>query len=616
MRHLDEGQLHEYLDEENSAQDRARVEGHVHACVECAERLQAARQLRSRTASLLASLEPEQLDAPPWSTLEQRAAKRRAISTDVATSPTDVIASDGSSGTARPAAPTTPTLPPHRVALAGLAWAASLLLAFGLGWFGNSDSLVDSTTASSRAGERAAGTDEARQLGAAGDVRAPQPNDVVFGQSGPEKNTTAEPATVTLLEANPVAENAGRVESSESAPVFERGSVDDPRGNEIDEVGRGGITPATQEGTGAAAAERFADQAQQAPAEAPEPSEEAAAETVAAQLEAATVNRRQASTLRPQAAAADANAKLDGAETDRRPAPSPARAAALPARAEAEADGPEPWSRRDRTADLDAAGEALVAANPRNEPGSDFRGGGPGIRALSTGARGDLEQALGQLVRYRAVAEALSSELNDSAALAAVGSISQMTERDAVDSGDDSTLDEDASVISLERATELLGGPLRRLEQLRLAGIYSGAYGPAEGDPSSDATDGVVQLLYASPAGVGTLLVQRRAPSSTRSAGDDSGTVGDSRDALRRDRNEGSGSENRDDPANAVDATLSADEARRRRALLALRPGSVDNPWTGAPIVTIAWHDGRGYELLLAAPLPLTELVRLALMVR
>ncbi|MGD2217840.1 MAG: zf-HC2 domain-containing protein [Gemmatimonadales bacterium] len=104
MSHIDEGTLHAYLDGEVSERQRTEIEGHLADCEECRARLEAAAALSGRAAKLLAELEPGAVQAPSWREIEERAAARRRAA-------------------------------PRRVRWRpGLAWAASIALAFAVGW--------------------------------------------------------------------------------------------------------------------------------------------------------------------------------------------------------------------------------------------------------------------------------------------------------------------------------------------------------------------------------------------------------------------------------------------------------------------------------------------------
>lgn len=109
MKHLDEGRLQAWLDRPRSGlgPDEAReIEAHLQSCDECARRLAALEDLDARAASILSSVEPEDADAPPFREVSERA--RQA---------------GGKRASPRP-----------RVVLT---WAASVVLALGVGWMAN-----------------------------------------------------------------------------------------------------------------------------------------------------------------------------------------------------------------------------------------------------------------------------------------------------------------------------------------------------------------------------------------------------------------------------------------------------------------------------------------------
>ncbi|UCC72229.1 MAG: zf-HC2 domain-containing protein [Gemmatimonadota bacterium] len=104
MSHIDEGTLHAYLDGEVSERQRIDVEDHLAVCAECQAKLDVARALTGRAADLLSELEPGPVQAPSWREIEERAAARRRAA-------------------------------PRRIRLRpGVAWAASIALAFAIGW--------------------------------------------------------------------------------------------------------------------------------------------------------------------------------------------------------------------------------------------------------------------------------------------------------------------------------------------------------------------------------------------------------------------------------------------------------------------------------------------------
>lgn len=108
MSHVDDAALHAFLDGACGGREHAEIEAHLAACGECRERLERAEALSRRASALLAELEPGPLEPPSWREIEERAAARRATVSR------------------------RPRLRPS------LAWVASLVIAFGIGWFTSS----------------------------------------------------------------------------------------------------------------------------------------------------------------------------------------------------------------------------------------------------------------------------------------------------------------------------------------------------------------------------------------------------------------------------------------------------------------------------------------------
>ncbi|MFQ5888825.1 MAG: anti-sigma factor family protein [Gemmatimonadota bacterium] len=144
MPHLDEGQLHAWLDgapEAVGAPDGEAVERHLAVCPDCRARLEEARRLRGRAHELLAEAVPGAVEAPPFEAVAARAEARRReaevgagrdISGDAPSGPpgssTPVDAARG-----RPVGRPTGVRRQLRDPLK-LAWAASVVLALGAGW--------------------------------------------------------------------------------------------------------------------------------------------------------------------------------------------------------------------------------------------------------------------------------------------------------------------------------------------------------------------------------------------------------------------------------------------------------------------------------------------------
>lgn len=105
MRHIPEEELHAYLDQALSRSQCVEIESHLAYCLACRRDRDHIAALRDRTTALLATLAPPRRIPPPVAEIRARAAAR--------------------------------TLRRRRI-LRGAAWAASTLLAVGLGWIASS----------------------------------------------------------------------------------------------------------------------------------------------------------------------------------------------------------------------------------------------------------------------------------------------------------------------------------------------------------------------------------------------------------------------------------------------------------------------------------------------
>ena len=105
MSHIDEGLLHAYLDGETAVAERSGLEQHLAGCAECRGRLEEARALRDRSTGILSGSGPAAVTPPPF---EEVVARSRAVDTR------------------------------RRVfrlnRLTALGWAATLVIAVGVGW--------------------------------------------------------------------------------------------------------------------------------------------------------------------------------------------------------------------------------------------------------------------------------------------------------------------------------------------------------------------------------------------------------------------------------------------------------------------------------------------------
>ena len=109
MSHVDEGQIHTYLDRQlefAEAEARERFEAHVSECAECAALVEQERSFHGRAAAVLEQSEPELVEAPAFDHVVARA-------------------------TARSKSASVKKLNRTR----SLAWAASIVLAVAVGWY-------------------------------------------------------------------------------------------------------------------------------------------------------------------------------------------------------------------------------------------------------------------------------------------------------------------------------------------------------------------------------------------------------------------------------------------------------------------------------------------------
>ncbi|MEE8193293.1 MAG: zf-HC2 domain-containing protein, partial [Gemmatimonadales bacterium] len=118
MSHIDEGQLHAYLDGESGAlTDREAVERHLETCAGCRERLDTERKLRERATAILSGSGPGAVSAPPFDDIVARSRAARVRSRYLRLN-----------------------------RMAALGWAAVIFLAVGVGWIARSTIGVDSPT--------------------------------------------------------------------------------------------------------------------------------------------------------------------------------------------------------------------------------------------------------------------------------------------------------------------------------------------------------------------------------------------------------------------------------------------------------------------------------------
>lgn len=169
MSHVDEGRLSEYLDRpDDGSADRGEIERHLAECAGCRARLEEVRAVRDRAAELLRAAAPANVAMPQFAEIQARARARQA---------------------------------PRRVLtmrrLTALGWAATIVIAAGVGWlargsFGlggsGADRLSDQATATAAAPAEAAVPDSSARGDVAGAVRE---GAVVLSQEAPPPQAEA-----------------------------------------------------------------------------------------------------------------------------------------------------------------------------------------------------------------------------------------------------------------------------------------------------------------------------------------------------------------------------------------------------------------------------------------
>jgi anti-sigma factor RsiW len=105
MRHIPEDELHAYLDQALSRSQCVEIESHLAGCTQCQDHRDGIAALRDRTTALLSTLAPPRRFTPAVEVLQERAAARSAR---------------------------------RATRWRAAAWAASVVVALGLGWAGKS----------------------------------------------------------------------------------------------------------------------------------------------------------------------------------------------------------------------------------------------------------------------------------------------------------------------------------------------------------------------------------------------------------------------------------------------------------------------------------------------
>jgi len=125
MPHVDEAMLHAWLDGETSAGRDAAIQSHLTECEACQAQLEEVVRIHATAAGLVAAAQEEPM--PPWEQIVTR-----AESTDLPAEPGSMgrgMSQDGVSERQ-----VRPTAANRRLWFSGLAWTATLVLAFALGW--------------------------------------------------------------------------------------------------------------------------------------------------------------------------------------------------------------------------------------------------------------------------------------------------------------------------------------------------------------------------------------------------------------------------------------------------------------------------------------------------
>jgi len=126
MPHIDEPLLQAYLDGFCGDARVAEIDAHLSSCDECAARLDAARTVAARASKLLGTLEPGPMHAPSFEELKERAA----------VAPADAARIMEALQEARAATAAAEPAKRDRSLLKSpvLAWAATIVIAFAVGW--------------------------------------------------------------------------------------------------------------------------------------------------------------------------------------------------------------------------------------------------------------------------------------------------------------------------------------------------------------------------------------------------------------------------------------------------------------------------------------------------
>ncbi|HSM36401.1 MAG TPA: hypothetical protein VK837_08410 [Longimicrobiales bacterium] len=400
MPHADEGRLHAYLDGALHAEDprAARaLESHLETCADCQALLEFERAVRDEASALLADALPAAAGAPPpWEEILHRAGRGESVAAAGSGAAASVAASAAASGAAAGDAAATPHggghagVPqsgqdrrPHRgfawlPAGPRLAWAASVVVALGVGWWSHAALGADPFRPSAPTGEESTILD----MVPGGAPEETAADDAAAGEEGDARGEARE-SFDDLGPATPAASQ------NEAAPPAARRDPADPAFQAFAE---------TESPDGPPAASEQEPAAQREPAAA-----ESAPRARGARQEAAAAV---AGDVAIEAVVVDSVEEEDALARDAPPAPpalakdedAPEPAAVAPQLLEGIAAGfrgAESWTRVDLT-----EARALLGRTPVGVPGADlvdvsWGAGGRTLRVtqrLETGERVDLYQ--------------------------------------------------------------------------------------------------------------------------------------------------------------------------------------------------------------------------------
>lgn len=124
MPHVDEGHLHAWIDGEVSGNDAERIDRHLANCDACSTLLEDIARIHARSGDLIA--DAQGASAPAWDEIVARAEDTTPppVNEHTQRDDSDPSTSEQARGVWTP-----------RLLTSGLAWAATLVLAFGLGWY-------------------------------------------------------------------------------------------------------------------------------------------------------------------------------------------------------------------------------------------------------------------------------------------------------------------------------------------------------------------------------------------------------------------------------------------------------------------------------------------------